>query len=274
MTFVVVGGGPTGVELAGALAEIAFTTLKNDFKHVDTKRARILLVESGDAILTPYHPNLRQKALEQLKGLGVEVRFGKPVTDVDAHGVLLGDERIASRTVLWAAGVAASPLARCLGVPLDRAGRVVVAPDLSVPGNPDIFVIGDLAASKQEDGSWVPGVAPAAQQMGAFVAKQIRADLAGKPRGAFRYFDKGLMATVGRTKAVLQSGPLRVSGFLAWLLWVVVHIWSIVSLRNRLIVMVRWAWAWWGYRQAVRLIWHPSTAAAPAAGEDASSGAA
>jgi NADH:ubiquinone reductase (H+-translocating) len=269
MTFVVVGGGPTGVELAGAIAEIAFTTLRSDFRHVDTTKATVILVEASDQILSTYHPNLRKKALDQLTDLGVHVRFGHAVTEVDEDGVRIGDERIAARTVLWvrAAGVAASPVARSLDVPLDRAGRVPVAPDLSLPGHPEVFVIGDLAAVRRDDGTFVPGVAPAAQQMGAFVAQQIRNELKGKPRGTFRYFDKGSMATIGRTKAVLESGPLRVSGFLAWLLWVVVHIWSLVSLRNRLIVMMRWAWAWWGYRQAVRLIWSPSTAALPARSE-------
>jgi NADH dehydrogenase len=268
MTFVVVGGGPTGVELAGAIAEIACTTLKRDFRHVDTTKATILLVEADTKILSTYHPNLQKKALDQLTDLGVHVRLGQPVTDVDEDGVRVGDERIAARTVLWAAGVAASPIAVSLEVPLDKAGRVSAAPDLSLPGHPEVFVIGDLAAVRQEDGTFVPGVAPAAQQMGRFVAQQIRNDLKGRPRAAFRYSDKGSMATIGRTKAVLESGPLRVSGFLAWLLWVVVHIWSLVSLRNRLIVMVRWGWAWWGYRQAVRLIWSPSTAALPARAED------
>jgi NADH dehydrogenase len=263
-TFVIVGGGPTGVELAGAIAEIACRTLRRDFRKIDTTRARIVLVEASDKILAAYHPRLQKRAIEQLTELDVHVRLSSPVTEVDEGGVVLADgERIASRTVLWAAGVAASPLAKQLGAPLDRAGRVLVAPDLSVPGEPHVFVIGDLAAVKEPDGTTVPGVAPAAQQMGRFVAKQIRADLAGRPRSEFRYFDKGSMATIGRTKAVFQSGPIRISGFLAWLLWVVVHIWSLVSLRHRLLVMIRWAWAWFGYHQSVRLIWHPSTAIPP-----------
>jgi NADH dehydrogenase len=193
--------------------------------------------------------------------MNVEVHLSSPVTQVDEDGVVLATgERIASPTGLWAAGVAASPLARQLGAPLDKAGRVKVERDLSIPGHPDVFVVGDLAAVPQADGSLVPGVAPAAQQMGRFVAKQIRADLASKPRSEFRYWDKGSMATIGRSKAVFQSGPFRMAGFFAWLLWVVVHIWSLISLRNRLLVMLRWAWAWFGYHQSVRLIWHPSSA--------------
>ena len=271
-TFVIVGGGPTGVELAGAIAEIALRTLRKDFRKIDTTRARVVLVEATDKILAAFHPHLQKQAIDQLEDLNVQVRLNTPVTKIDEDGVVLADgERIAARTVLWAAGVAASPLARQLGVPLDRTGRVMVERDLSVPGNPDVFVVGDLAAVTEPDGKLVPGVAPAAQQMGRFAAKQIRADLAGKTRNEFRYVDKGSLATIGRTKAVFESGPIRMSGFLAWLLWVVVHIWSLISLRNRLLVMVRWAWAWFGYQQSVRLIWHPSRAIAgpPASGTQA-----
>jgi NADH dehydrogenase len=260
-TFVIVGGGPTGVELAGAIAEIACRTLRRDFRRVDTARAHIVLVEAGPTILSAYHPDLQKRAIEQLMDLDVHVRLNSPVTHVDGDGVVLGDgERILAGTVLWAAGVSASPLARSLGAQLDGAGRVQVAPDLTVPGRPDVFVVGDLASVSAPDGRPVPGVAPAALQMGRFVARQIRRDLAGAPREAFAYFDKGSMATIGRTKAVFESGAIRLSGFLAWLLWVVVHIWFLVSLRHRLLVMLRWAWAWFGYHQSVRLIWHPSTA--------------
>jgi NADH dehydrogenase len=253
LTFAIVGGGPTGVELAGTLAEIARHTLKREFRNIEPRDARVLLLEAGPRVLSTFPESLSGKARRQLEGLGVEVRTGTPVNAIDAGGVLLGDERIPARTVLWAAGVAASPLARALDVPLDRAGRVPVRPDLSVPGRPDVFVAGDLA-SVQQDGKPVPGVAPAAKQMGRHVAAAIRARIAGKPAPPFRYRDYGNLATIGRMAAVVHLGRLKLSGALAWWFWLTAHIFFLIGFRNRLVVMLNWTWAYWSYQRAARII--------------------
>ena len=253
LSFAIVGGGPTGVELAGTLAEIARHTLEREFRRIDPRSARVLLLEAGPRILAGFPATLSEKARRQLQALGVEVRTGVPVGAIDADGVLLGTERISARTVLWAAGVAASPLARTLGVPLDRAGRVPVAADLSVPGAANVFVAGDLA-SVQHDGKPVPGVAPAAKQMGSHVAAVIRARIAGTPGAAFRYRDFGNLATIGRMAAVVHLGRLKLSGALAWWFWLTAHIFFLIGFRNRLAVMLDWTWSYWSYQRAARII--------------------
>ncbi len=255
-TFVVIGGGPTGVELAGAIAEIAFWTLRHDFRRVDLSKARVLLLEGGPELLVAYPPDLRAKGRAQLERLGVEVRLGAKVTSVDATGVHIGDEHVPSATVLWGAGVKGEPIAATLGVPLDRGGRVVVEADCSVPGHPHAFVVGDLAAHAHGPAP-VPGVAPAAQQMGAFVADAILGDLQGRARGPFTYWDKGSMATIGRSKAVAVSlgGRFRTSGLLAWAMWAFIHVFFLITFRNRFLVMTKWAVAWFTFERSSRLIW-------------------
>lgn len=253
LTFAIVGGGPTGVELAGTLAEIARHTLKREFRRIDPTQARVLLLEAGPRVLSTFPPSLSEKARRQLQKLGVEVRTGTPVDAIDAEGVKLGEERIEARTVLWAAGVAASPLAQSLGVPLDRAGRVHVQPDLSLPGAPEVFVAGDLATLRQ-DGRPVPGVAPAAKQMGNHVAAAIRARIEGKPAAPFHYRDYGNLATIGRMAAVVHLGRLKLSGALAWWFWLLAHVFFLIGFRNRLVVMLNWTWAYWTYQRAARII--------------------
>jgi NADH dehydrogenase len=249
LTFVVIGGGPTGVELAGELAEIARHTLRGEFRRIDPHSARIVLAEGTDRILAAYPPDLSKKAQIQLERLGVTTWVGRMVTGVDADGVSLGDERISAKTVVWAAGVAASPLGRSLGAPLDNVGRVKVASDLSVPGHPEIFVIGDLAAL---DG--VPGIAPAAKQMGRLAAANIKNRILGKPTKAFRYRDYGQLATIGRNAAVAVIGKFKLSGYLAWITWLVAHIYFLINFRNRLVVMIDWGWAYWTYERYARIV--------------------
>jgi len=253
LTFVVVGGGPTGVEMAGALAEIARHTLPGDFRRIDPTSARVVLVEAGPRVLPAYPADLSESARRQLEALGVHVWTGAAVTAVDAEGVQMGADRLAARTVVWAAGVEASPLARSLNVQLDRAGRVRVEPDLSVPGRPDIFVIGDLAAI-ESDGQAVPGVAPAAIQMGRHAAANVRRRLRGEVTAAFRYRDKGSLATVGRSRAVAVIGRLKLSGFVAWAAWLCVHIVFLIGFRNRFVVLFTWMWAYLTYERSARLI--------------------
>ncbi len=253
LTFAIVGAGPTGVELAGTLSELARHTLRQDFRRIDPRQARVVLLEGADRVLPPYPPDLSAKAARQLEKLGVEVRTRALVTGVDHEGVQLGEERLPARTVLWAAGVAASPLGRTLGAALDRAGRVLVQPDLSLPGHPEVLVIGDLAALTQ-DGRPVPGVAPAAMQMGRHAARAIRCSLSGRPRPAFRYVDKGSLATIGRKAGVALFGRVKLSGFPAWAAWLAVHIFFLIGFRNRLVVMLDWAWAYFSYRRNARLI--------------------
>ena len=254
LSFAVVGGGPTGVELAGTLAEIARHTLKNEFRHIDPSQARVRLVEAGPRVLASFPEALSEKARLQLEKLGVEVATGTPVSHIDSEGYRLGEHFVPAKTVVWAAGVAASPLARSLGVPLDRAGRVPVQPDLSVPGYPDIFVAGDLA-SLSTDGRPVPGVAPAAKQMGDHVAKVLRARLSGGPSPpAFRYRDYGNLATIGRMAAVVDFGRLKFSGLLAWWFWLTAHVFFLIGFRNRLVVLLNWFWAYWSYQRGARII--------------------
>jgi len=254
MTFVIIGGGPTGVELAGALAEISRQALSREFQHIDPTQARIILIEGEPRVLPPYPPGLSAKARTQLERLGVEVRTGVRVTGIDAEGVMVGEERILARTVIWAAGVAASPLARTLGAPLDRAGRVLVTPKLTLPGHDEVFVIGDLAAVAQ-DGQAVPGVAPAAIQMGRHVGRSIRRAVAGQPLEPFRYWDKGSFATIGRGKAVGETfGGLKLSGFPAWIAWLAIHIFFLIGFRSRALVIFQWAYSYVTFRRGARLI--------------------
>ncbi|GAB3510376.1 NAD(P)/FAD-dependent oxidoreductase [Pseudoxanthomonas daejeonensis] len=254
LSFAVVGGGPTGVELAGTLAEIARHTLKDEFRRIDPASARVRLVEAGPRVLASFPEELSDKARRQLERLGVEVSTGVPVTAIDDGGYRLGEEYVPARTVVWAAGVAASPLARSLGVPLDRAGRVSVEADLSVPGHPHVFVAGDLAAVQRADGPPVPGVAPAAKQMGRHVAASLRARLAGAPARPFRYRDFGNLATIGRMAAVVDVHGFKLSGLLAWWFWLAAHVFFLIGFRNRLVVLLNWAWAYWSYQRAARII--------------------
>ena len=253
LTFVVIGGGATGVELAGTLAEIARHTLRGEFRNFDPRNARIVLVEGTDRVLPPYPPDLSEKARLQLERLGVTVWLGRRVTGVDADGVTLGADRLATKTVLWAAGVAASPIGASLGVPLDRAGRVIVEPDLSVPGYPEVYVIGDLAVA-QTDGKPVPGIAPAAKQMGTQTAKNILRRIRGEQTMAFRYADYGQLATIGRSAAVAYFRWFKLSGYPAWLMWLVAHIYFLINFRNRLVVMIDWAWAYWTMQRSARIV--------------------
>jgi NADH:ubiquinone reductase (H+-translocating) len=254
LTFVLIGGGPTGVELAGALTEVAHEALPRDFRRIDSKKARVILLEGTPRVLPQMAPELSESARRQLEHLGVEVRTGAMVTGIDEEGVLIGQERIRARTVLWGAGVAASPLGRTLGAPVDRFGRVLVEPDLTVPGHPDVHVIGDLAAVLRENGKPVPGVAAAAIQEGKHAAANIVRTLQGRPREAFRYRDKGTLATIGRGAAVADLGRLKLSGTIAWLAWLFVHLLYLVGFRNRLSVLLEWGWSYLTFERGARLI--------------------
>jgi NADH dehydrogenase len=253
LTFVIVGGGPTGVELAGALAEIARYTLAGDFRHIAPPSARVVLLELAPRVLPAYLESLSSAARRQLEALGVEVRTGARVTGVDAGGVQLGAERLTARTVLWAAGVAASPLGRDLGVRLDRSGRVEVRPDLSIPGHPEVFVAGDLARAVQ-DGAPVPGVAPAAIQGGRRAARNALRVLQRRPTIPFRYRDRGTLATVGRAAAVGTVRGVKLAGLPAWLAWLGVHITYLIGFRNRVAVLLEWAWSYATFKRGARLI--------------------
>jgi NADH dehydrogenase len=254
LTFVVVGAGPTGVELAGALAEISRQSLARDFRHFDPGSARIILVEAGPSVLATFPETLRASAEEDLRRLGVDVRTRTAVTYVGPGIVQAGDQTIASETVLWAAGVAASPLGKSLGVPVDRAGRVLVNDDLSIPGHPEVFVIGDLASLNGADGRPLPGVAQVAIQMGKHAVDNVVRTIGGQPRTPFVYHDRGNMATIGRASAVADLGRIRLKGFVAWVAWIFVHILNLIGFRNRLVVMVQWAWAYLTFQRGVRLI--------------------
>lgn len=276
LTFVVVGAGPTGVELAGALAEIARVTMRKDFRAIDPRQARIVLVEGLERVLPSYPPSLSAAAARSLQALGVEVRTNTRVTDIaPGHVELVREgvlERLATHTVLWAAGVKASPLAQALataaGVPLDRHDRVLTAPDCSVPGHPEIFVIGDMAAFTHPGGNPLPGVAQVAMQQGAYVAKLIRARLAGRTLPPFAYRDLGRLATIGRHAAVADIFGLRFAGYVAWLTWLFVHLMNLVEFQNRLLVFTQWAWNYFSYNRSARLITGPTAPAlaAPRAG--------
>lgn len=259
LNFVVVGGGPTGVELAGTLAEISRHALAHEYRAIDPKMAHILLLEGGPRVLPAYAEDLSRSAQEQLQHLGVEVRTSSAVTQIEPGAIYVGETRLAATVILWAAGVAASPLGKKLGVPVDRAGRVLVQKDLSLPGHPEVFVIGDLAALKDENGKLLPGVAPVALQEGNYVAKLISREIKSgqgdvEPRPPFRYWDKGSLATIGRAAAVAEFGKIHISGFIAWLAWLFVHILFLIGFRNRLLVFIQWAWSYATYERGARLI--------------------
>ena len=254
LNFVVVGGGPTGVELAGAIADIARQALAKDFKAIDTRKAKVVLFEGSDRVLGTFASSLSESAKSQLESLGVDVRLNSFVTDIAPGKVKVGDDWIECEVVLWATGVAASPIGKLLGVEIDKAGRVLVEPDLSIPGHKNIFVIGDMASLKQENGELVPGVSPAAMQMGTLTAKNILAEVKGKDRKNFRYVDKGTMATIGRSKAIAQVAGLKFKGLIAWMLWLGLHIFFLIGFRNRIIVVLEWFWAYLTRERSARLI--------------------
>jgi NADH dehydrogenase len=254
LNFVIVGGGPTGVELAGAIADIARQALAKDFKAIDTREARVLLFEGSDRVLGTFASDLSDSAKSQLEDLGVEVRLNSFVTDIAPGKVKVGEDWIDCDVVLWATGVAASPLGKQLGVETDKAGRVFVEPDLSIPGHKNVFVIGDMASIKQENGEPVPGVSPAAMQMGRAAAKNILADLKGNDRANFRYVDKGSMATIGRSKAIAHLAGMKFKGFVAWMMWLFLHVFFLIGFRNRMIVMLEWFWAYLTRERSARLI--------------------
>jgi NADH:ubiquinone reductase (H+-translocating) len=258
LTFVIVGGGPTGVELAGAIAEIARHTVSRDFRNFDPREARVILLEGGDRVLGNYTADLSTKAQRALEHLGVQVRTSTIATEITPEHVKIGDEVIPTSTALWAAGVAASPLGRQLGVEVDRSGRVPVQADLTIADHPEVYVLGDLAAFKT-DGTYLPGIAPVAIQQGQHAAKNIWRTLQGQPREPFHYFDRGTMATIGRAAAVADIRGLHLSGFLAWMAWLVVHIFFLIGFENRMLVLVQWAWSYLSYERGARLItgpWH------------------
>jgi len=254
MTFVVIGGGPTGVEMAGAIAELAKRALASDFHSIDPRCARIVLVEAAPRVLTPFDERLSEAAKRSLEQLGVEVRLGAAVTDCSCEGVRLGSDFVRTRTIIWAAGVMASPAGRWLGAETDRAGRIKVRADLSVPGHPEVFVIGDTAAATGADGTPLPGVAPVAKQQGQYVARALIARHQGRTAPAFRYCDFGSLATIGRSRAVAQFGKLRLSGFPAWVLWSGAHVYFLIGFRNRFVVALNWAWSYITFQRGSRLI--------------------
>jgi NADH dehydrogenase len=256
LTFVVVGAGPTGVELSGALCEIARHALARDFRHIDPAQARVILLEGSDRVLPPYVPMLSEKARRQLIRLGVDVRTGQKVTSIDAEGVAVGSERIETRTVLWAAGVAGSGFGRALGVPLDRTGRVIVSPDLSIEGHPEVYVVGDLASLVQ-DGKPIPAVAPAAVQEARHAARNVLRAMRGEAPLPFRYQNKGSLATVGRLAAVADLGWIKLSGPVAWVAWLLLHLMFLVDFKNRVFVFFQWAWSFISYDRGARLITGP-----------------
>ncbi|MEO8635096.1 MAG: NAD(P)/FAD-dependent oxidoreductase [Gemmatimonadales bacterium] len=254
LTFVVVGGGPTGVEVAGALAEIRRYALRRDFRHIDPGEATVMLLEGGERILSTYPKELSERAKRELRRLGVEVREQTLVSDIRPGLVIAGGWTIPTQTVVWAAGNVASPLTRTLGVPLDRAGRVLVEPDCTIPGHPEVFVLGDAAAFADRREGILPGTCPVAVQMGSFTARTIRGDLAGRPRRPFVYWDKGQLAVIGRGHAVADIWNVHFGGFFAWLTWVFVHIFFLIGFRNRVRVMLEWGWSYFTYQRGARLI--------------------
>ena len=255
LTFVVIGGGPTGVELAGAIAELATFVLARDFRAIRSDATRVVLVEGGPRVLAAFDPELSERATQSLHEMGVEVMPNARVTAIDEQGVAMGDLRIDASTVLWAAGVRAAPLAECLGLPVDRAGRVKVEQDCSLPGHPEVFVIGDAANFTPEgEQQPLPGVSPVAMQQGRFVARMIERSIEKRERSPFRYLDKGSMATIGRRRAVASVGKLKLSGFLAWLAWLTVHIFYLIDFRSKVLVLFDWAWSYFTYQRGSRLI--------------------
>jgi NADH dehydrogenase len=261
LNFVVVGAGPTGVELAGAISDITRRYLTKEFRAIDPRQSRILLLEGGPRVLPTYPPDLSASAECQLKQMGVEVRTSAMVTNIEPGVVSVGKEKIPAAVILWGAGVSASPLGKMLGVPTDKAGRVVVQPDLTVPGHPEVFVTGDLASATRSNGKPVPGVAPAAIQMGKFAARQIKNTVAGNPREKFEYLDKGSLATIGRSHAIAEfPGNIHISGYFAWLSWLFIHLLFLIGFRNRFFVMAEWAWSYITYNHSARLITDPAEA--------------
>ena len=254
LTFVIVGGGPTGVELAGAIGEMSRFTLAKDFRNIDAKQARVILLEAGPRILPMFSEPQAARAMRDLEHLGVHVWIRSAVTKIDADGVEIATERVRAATVLWAAGVQASPLGAAAGLEVDRQGRVLVEPDLSVKGHPNIFVAGDQACFMHQTGKPLPGTAPVAMQQGRFLARTILRELSGEPRQPFHFVDKGQMATIGRSRAIVEVGRLRLAGFPAWLLWLVVHIYYLTGFKNRLLVVLQWAWSYLSFRRGARLI--------------------
>jgi NADH:ubiquinone reductase (H+-translocating) len=260
LTFVIVGGGPTGVELAGAIAEMSRLTLAKDFRSISAGSARVLLVEAGPRILPTFSEPQAARAARDLESLGAQVKVSSVVTNIDAEGVQLGDERIRAGVVLWAAGVKASPLGAAAGLEVDAQGRVIVEPDLTVKGHPHVFVAGDQARFTHQTGKPLPGTAPVAMQAGRHAARMILRDLTQRPREAFHFVDKGQMATIGRSRAILEIGSLKLGGWLAWVLWLVIHIYYLTGFKNRLLVVVQWAWSYVTFGRGARLItardWH------------------
>ena len=263
LTFAVIGGGPTGVELAGAIAELSHFVLARDFRSIDPREAKVILIEAGDRILTSFTPSLGQSAVEQLQELGAEVRTGERVVGIDDTGVTLEKGRVDSATVVWAAGVRANSLAQKLGVPTDRQGRVIVNDDCSIPDHPEVFAIGDMARF-EEKGNVLPGVSPVAMQQARYVAQLIRWELESigrPPRSPFSYFDKGSMATIGRSRAIAEARGIKMHGFIAWLAWLFIHIWYLIGFKNRIAVLFNWTWSYLSYRRGARLItstgWKP-----------------
>jgi NADH:ubiquinone reductase (H+-translocating) len=258
LTFVVVGGGPTGVELAGAIGEMSRYTLAKDFRSIDSRQTRVVLVEAGPRILPSFDENLAARAMRDLESLGVQVWTGAAVTAVTAEGVTIGTENLAAATVLWAAGVRAADIGRTLGVPLDRAGRVTVGPDLTIPNHPEVFIAGDMAHANGADGKPLPGVALVAMQQGIYFAEVVRRELkegsTPTQRPPFRYHDLGSMATIGRSRAIAEFGRLRLSGWFAWWFWLIVHIYRLSGFRNRLSVLIQWAWSYLTFGRGARLI--------------------
>lgn len=254
LTFVVVGGGPTGVELAGAIADISRTVMMQDFRRIDPRSALVILVQSGPHLLNTFPEELSEHARQDLMHLGVEVRTDSRVTSIDANGVMIGETRIPAKTVFWAAGVQGSPLTKTMDVELDSAGRVHVLPDLSIPGAPDSFAVGDIAHLKLPDGSILPGLAPAAIQTGRTAAENVLASVRGKPRKPFRYLDKGSMATIGKRRAIAKAGKLEMTGYIAWVAWLFVHLVYLVGFKNRVSVLMQWIWSYIFARRSARLI--------------------
>jgi NADH:quinone reductase (non-electrogenic) len=254
LTFVVVGGGPTGVELAGSIAELARFVLSRDFRLIAPHEAQILLLEGGPAILPAFHSKLAESAVRQLGELGVTVRVNAQVTNITEDGVHLGDEFISASTIIWAAGVRATSLTESLGVPLDRAGRITVERDLTIPGHKDAFAIGDMVVFTYQTGKPLPGVSPVAMQMGRAAARNIRNSLKGEPYREFHYFDKGNMATIGRSRAIAEIGKLHLTGWIAWMAWLMIHIFFLIGFRNRAVVLFSWAWSYFTYQRGARLI--------------------
>jgi NADH dehydrogenase len=260
LTFVIVGGGPTGVELAGAIGEMSRFTLARDFRNIDSKLARVILIEAGQRILGSFSPQQSSRAMRDLESLGVQVWTNSTVTQVDCEGVQVGREHVRSATVLWAAGVKASILNRWLGTELDRQGRAVVGPDLTITGHPNVFVIGDQSHAEEQPGQPLPGLAPVAMQQGRFAARTILGDLAGWPRTKFHYLNKGQLATIGRSRAVAEMGKLRLGGFAAWIAWLFVHVYYLTGFKNRFFVVMQWGMSYLTYHRGARLIvskdWH------------------